>query len=213
VVGSVGGTAFGDIALVPAPFLKHPKGIRDVAEWYMSTVSRREYVHAVFSAQCDFALANLERVHAEIGGALDALFVCGTDFGTQSSSFCSVDAFRELYMPYYARVNDWIHRHTLEKLRTLRRGERFIRPSSSALRHPEPGAVSGQGMDLEHSRPTASGSPSGAAASTLRRRVRDTQEVREQVRERCEACTGRRLVFNAIHNVQVVRRSRTSSRC
>jgi hypothetical protein len=30
------GTGFGDIALVPAPWLEHPKGIRDVAEWYIS---------------------------------------------------------------------------------------------------------------------------------------------------------------------------------
>ena len=39
VIANFGGTAFGDIALVPAPFLKHPKGIRDVAEWYMSTAT------------------------------------------------------------------------------------------------------------------------------------------------------------------------------
>ena len=37
VVATFGGTAFGDIALVPAPFLKHPRGIRDIAEWYIST--------------------------------------------------------------------------------------------------------------------------------------------------------------------------------
>ena len=39
---SVPGTAFGDIALVPAPFLKHPRGIRDIAEWYVSTKTRPE---------------------------------------------------------------------------------------------------------------------------------------------------------------------------
>jgi len=60
VIASFGGTAFGDIALVPAPFLKNPKGIRDVAEWYMSTSSRREYIHRVFERQCEIALANLE---------------------------------------------------------------------------------------------------------------------------------------------------------
>jgi hypothetical protein len=38
VIASFGGTSFGDIALVPAPFLKYPKGIRDIAEWYMSTL-------------------------------------------------------------------------------------------------------------------------------------------------------------------------------
>ena len=36
-VAVVPGTAFGDIAIVPAPFLRHPKGIRDIQQWYMAT--------------------------------------------------------------------------------------------------------------------------------------------------------------------------------
>ena len=42
ILGNFGGTSFGDIALVPGPMLKHPKGIRAVDKWYMSTVSRRD---------------------------------------------------------------------------------------------------------------------------------------------------------------------------
>ena len=52
VMATLGGTAFGDIALVPAPFLKKPKGIRDISEWYLSTRARRGYIHQVFSRQC-----------------------------------------------------------------------------------------------------------------------------------------------------------------
>ncbi len=59
ILANFGGTAFGDIALVPAPWLKHPKGIRDVEEWYVSTAARRDYVYAVFERQCEIALANL----------------------------------------------------------------------------------------------------------------------------------------------------------
>lgn len=44
VFGGVGGTGFGDIAFVPAPFLKYPKGIRDVEEWYISTVVRQDFI-------------------------------------------------------------------------------------------------------------------------------------------------------------------------
>jgi hypothetical protein len=33
VLANFGGTCIGDIAMVPAPFLKQPKGIRDIAEW------------------------------------------------------------------------------------------------------------------------------------------------------------------------------------
>jgi len=44
VVAVIGGLALGDIALVPAPFLKDPRGIRDVSEWYMSTALRPDYI-------------------------------------------------------------------------------------------------------------------------------------------------------------------------
>jgi len=56
VVATFGGLAVGDIALVPAPFLKHPRGIRDITEWYIATANRKEYVHAILSGQCEIAL-------------------------------------------------------------------------------------------------------------------------------------------------------------
>src|ERR1039458_7672212 len=57
VAASFGGTAFGDIALVPAPFLKNPKGIRDVTEWYISTRTRRGYIHSIFERQCEIGIS------------------------------------------------------------------------------------------------------------------------------------------------------------
>ncbi len=74
-IGTFGGTGLGDIALVPAPFLKRPKGIRDIAEWYISTVTRQDYIHAVFDKQTEFALANLARTAEIVGDAIDVLFV------------------------------------------------------------------------------------------------------------------------------------------
>ena len=44
---------------MPGPWVKRPKGIRDVAEWYMSTVTRKDYVLQVFERQCEIAMANL----------------------------------------------------------------------------------------------------------------------------------------------------------
>ncbi len=52
MLANFGGTAFGDIALVPGPWLKHPKGIRDVEEWYVSTMTRRDFVYKIFEYQC-----------------------------------------------------------------------------------------------------------------------------------------------------------------
>src|SRR6266545_2610108 len=156
VIINIGGTAFGDIALVPAPFLKYPKGIRDITEWYVSTSSRRDYIHQVFSSQCEIALGNLERVHQVIGDAVDAIFMCGTDFGTQTSAFCSVRTFRELYFPYYKKLNDWIHANTAWKTFKHSCGsvERFI-PSfiEAGFDILNPVQCSATGMDANHLKP------------------------------------------------------------
>ena len=115
LVSGIGGTGFGDVALVPGPFLKHPKGIRDIAEWYMLLFEEPDYVHEVFSFQCDIALQNLNSFAEIAGDRLDVITICGTDFGTQNSQFCSPQTFDELYAPYYRKVNDWIHQHTTWK--------------------------------------------------------------------------------------------------
>jgi len=115
VLANFGGTAFGDIALVPAPWVKHPRGIRDVAEWYMSTATRRDYVYEVFERQCEIGLANLEKIYGVVGNRATAVFVTGTDFGTQAGPFISPKSYRELFMPFHKAVNEWIHRNTTWK--------------------------------------------------------------------------------------------------
>jgi hypothetical protein len=103
------GTAFGDIALVPAPFLKHPKGIRDISEWYMTTAARPDYVHAIFEKQCEFALKNLETLIELFGDRVQAVVTTGTDFGTQNSLFISIDSYQSLFKPYHRKLNELIH--------------------------------------------------------------------------------------------------------
>ena len=209
VVACFGGTGFGDIALVPAPFLKRPRGIRDIQEWYISTVTRRDYIHAVFDKQCDYALQNLETVHALVGDAVDVLYVCGTDFGTQTSSFCSVDTLESLYIPYYKRVNDWVHRHTSWK--TFKHSCGAVEPFIESF--------IGAGFDiLNPVQCSAAGMDPGKLKSTYGDRICfwgggvDTQktlpygtpaQVREEVLERCSIFSpGGGFVFNSIHNVQ-----------
>jgi len=209
VIATFGGTAFGDIALVPAPFMKHPKGIRDVAEWYVSTASRRDYVHQIFAGQCEFALANLAKIHSIVRDVVDVVFVCGTDFGTQSSSFCSVATFRELYFPYYKQVNDWIHRHT--NWHTFKHScgsvERFI-PSfiEAGFDILNPVQCSAAGMGAEHLKSTFGDRIVfwGGGVDTQKVLPFGTpEEVRAQVLERCRVFAhGGGFVFNSIHNVQ-----------
>jgi hypothetical protein len=210
VIAAIPGTYLGDIALVPAPFLKHPKGIRDVTEWYISTRSRRGYIHKIFEKQVESASVNLARVHAAAGdGAFDAVFVCGTDFGTQTSTFCSVATFRELWQPYYQQINGWIHRNTRWKTFKHSCGavEKLI-PSfiESGFDILNPVQCSASGMDPRHLK-RAYG-PSlvfwGGGVDTQRTLPFGTPaEVRREVLERCEVFSrDGGFVFNAIHNLQ-----------
>ncbi len=103
------GTAFGDIALVPGPFLKNPKGIRDITEWYVTTAARPQYVHAIFERQCEHALKNLETLIGMFGDRIQAVVTTGTDFGTQNGLFISRKAYQNLFKPYHQRLNQLIH--------------------------------------------------------------------------------------------------------
>ena len=112
IVMNVGGISFGDIALVPAPSIKNPKGIRDIQEWYISTVTRKGYIYEVFSRQCDIAIENLKKIYQVVLDKVSVVIVSTTDFGTQRGPFISNDAYRELYKPFQKRINDWVHKNT-----------------------------------------------------------------------------------------------------
>ena len=209
IIANFGGTAFGDIALVPAPFLKHPKGIRDITEWYMSTIARQDYIHAIFSKQAEIAVANLQQIFGVVGNRIDAVFICGTDFGTQTSSFCSPDTFDTLYAPYYKKVNDWIHQHTSWKTfkhscgavanfmpHFIEAGFDIINPVQCTAAGMEPRGLKSEFG--EHLTFWGGGADTQATLS-----FGTPEEVRQQTLERCEIF-GKNggFVFNSVHNVQ-----------
>lgn len=115
ILANFGGTAFGDIALVPVPWIKQPRGIRDIAEWYMSTKTRRDYVWKVFERQSEIGMQNLEKILPVVGNRIVAIFITGTDFGTQSGPFISPKSYQDLFKPFHKAVNNWVHSHTAWK--------------------------------------------------------------------------------------------------
>jgi len=206
---TIGGVAFGDIALVPAPWMRHPKGIRDVEEWYVSTVTRPAYVKAVFERQCEIGLANIRRLAGALGDRVQVAFVSGTDFGTQTSTFCSVETFRDLYKPYLKAVCGQIHRLTNWKVFIHSCGAvyplipEFIDAGVDVL---NPVQCSAAGMDprrlkREFGRDLVFW---GGGVDTQRTLPFGTpDEVYREVRERidCFFEDGTGFVFNTIHNI------------
>ncbi|MEN8137069.1 MAG: uroporphyrinogen decarboxylase family protein [Bacteroidota bacterium] len=209
IIANMGGTALGDIALVPAPFLTDPKGIRDITEWYMSTVMRTDYLHGIFEKQTEIAIKNMEKFYGVVGNNIDALFICGTDFGTQDSSFCAPEQYDELWHPYYKRINDWIHQNTTWKSfkhscgavenfmpHFIESGFDIINPVQISAAGMEPNHLKkeygkdlvfwGGGVDTQNVLPF--GTPN---------------EVEQQVVKQCEILgKDGGFVFNSIHNVQ-----------
>jgi len=209
VVASLGGTALGDIALVPAIGLKDPKGIRGVEEWYISTLMREDFVKELFDRQTDIAIENLKQLHGVIGENIDVVFTCGTDFGTQNSTFCSPETYDRVWMPYYKKVNDWIHLNTnwktfkhscgaVEPLMAhfIESGFDIINPVQINASEMDPYILKkkygdklvfwGGGVDTQGV--FAFGTPA---------------QVKEQVKKQCDILNnGGGFVFNAVHNIQ-----------
>ncbi|NLX41979.1 MAG: methyltransferase, partial [Chloroflexi bacterium] len=112
IIGNFGSAGFGDIAHVPGVAVREPKGIRAVADWYMATALHRDYIRGIFDLQLEIALKNLELYRQAVGDRISAIFLSGTDFGAQSSSFISPRAYRDLFKPYHRTINDWVHKNT-----------------------------------------------------------------------------------------------------
>ena len=209
ILGDFGGMSFGDVAFVPGPTLRHPKGIRDLEQWYMSLVTRPQYVYDVFDRQCEIALANLARIHAAIGDTLTAVFVTGADFGSQQGPLISPRMYRTLFKPFHVRVNEWIHANTgwktfihscgsiwkllddivdagFDALNPVQTSAAEMDPKRLKETYGDRIAFWGGGIDTQHVLPF--GTP---------------EEIRAMVRERLRIFgRGGGFVFNTIHNVQ-----------
>jgi uroporphyrinogen-III decarboxylase len=209
IVAALGTTALGDIALVPGMQLKNPRGIRSVAEWYMSTIMRVDYIKTLFDRQSVLAIENLEKLHNAIGDNMDIIYMCGTDFGTQESSFCSPEQFDDIWLPYYKRMNDWIHAHTNWK--TFKHSCGAVEPFMSSFIKAgfdiiNPVQVNAKGMDpkLLEDRYGKHVTFWGGGVDTQQvLPYRKPEDVREQVLRHCEIFSkGGGFVFNTVHNIQ-----------
>ena len=175
----------------------------------MATVAHTEFARSIFEAQCEIAMANLERIIAAVGDDVQAAFTSGTDFGTQTGLFISPATYRDLYQPFHRRINDFIHANTDWKIFIHSCGAvaplipDFIESGFDIL---NPVQCSATGMcpaDLKAAFGDRIVFWGGAVDTQHTLPFGTPQEVRDEVRERIDIF-GRDggFVFNSIHNVQ-----------
>lgn len=210
VVFQMPGTALGDISKVPAPGLKHPKGIRDIEEWYISLSLRPDYVRSVLEIQAEVGLENIKKIHQAGGDDLcDVIHLCGTDFGTQNSTFCSHETLESVFAPSYRKLCGWIHDNTPWKIfkHTCGSVEPFIQPLlDMGFDILNPVQCSAANMDPRMLKEKYGDKITfwGGGIDTQRVLPFGTpKEVREQVLERLEIFSpGGGFMFATIHNTQ-----------
>ena len=208
-VGVIANSSFGDIAFIPGPMLKDPNGIRDIGEWYISTLTRKDYIKKIFDGQLEIALENYRIVNEAIGDLIDVVHVSGTDFGTQQGLFISKNTYNDLYKPFHKKVNDWIHENTNWKTfmhncggvfelipDLIEAGFDILNPVQINAAGMNPGKLKseygkyitfwGGGVDTQRILPL--GTPT---------------DVKKQVKELVEIFSpGGGFVFNTVHNIQ-----------
>ena len=91
-----------------------PMGLKyrgGLASWSMFCLTDPDYVKEVHELITKYSLENYRRLIPEIADYIDIFMSNSDDQGTQNAPILPPYAFRELYVPYYKRMNDEIHSH------------------------------------------------------------------------------------------------------
>jgi uroporphyrinogen-III decarboxylase len=206
---SPGYFGLGDANNIPGPNVKNPKGIRDLTEWYMAPLLYPEYVNKVFDIECERAIETFKKYYAAFGDDIDIVYIDGTDFGTQRGPMINPETFKEMYVPHYKKMCDWVHKNTGWK--TLKHCCGGIFPLipliiEAGLDAINPVQCSANGMDPQTLKKTYGKDILfwGAGVDTQKTLPFGTpEEVRRQVLERLEIFSkDGGFIFNTIHNIQ-----------
>jgi uroporphyrinogen-III decarboxylase len=144
-----------------------------------------------------------------MGDRIEVLVMSGTDFGGQQRPLCSPRLFDRLWKPLYARLNDWVHRHTRWKVFFHSCGaiapllDRFVEAGVDIL---NPVQCSAAGMDPATLKAKCGDKLVfwGGGVDTQKTLPFGTaDEVRAEVRDRVRILgEGGGFVFNTVHNIQ-----------
>ncbi len=103
---------FGATSMLMGGYAKRTPGIRAYSDFAAAQSLYPEYIEEIFDAWAKLCIRNLELLYQAVGDKVQAVFLCGTDFGAQHSPLMSKTMFEDLYVPAFQRTNGWVHEHT-----------------------------------------------------------------------------------------------------
>lgn len=208
VLGVFGKGSIGDSSSYPGPAELNPKGIRAFADWNMAQLLFPDYIKEVFEMHTENVLENLKIYKQACGDNIQIIVISGTDFGSQHSQLLSNELFRELYKPYFKRMNDWVHQNTNWKTFYHSCGavysllDDFVEMGVDIL---NPVQLSATGMDMHKLKENYGDKLVfwGGGIDTQTMLPNGTPEqIAAQVTERLDVLAeGGGYVFNTIHNI------------
>ncbi len=86
-----------------------------ISDWLCILISEQKYAHEILHSTAERAIENLELYLQAVGPYIDTILVSGSDFGTQNCEIFNPEVFRELHMPNYRIINEYIHAHSHAK--------------------------------------------------------------------------------------------------
>lgn len=180
-----------------------------ISDWLCALVTEQDYAKAITQVTAERALENLELYLQAVGKYIDTIVISTSDFGTQKGELFSPQTFRDIYMPNYKKINDYVHKHSNAKTfyhccgSIMNLIESFIECGVDAL---NPVQTSANNMDPKVLKEKFGGRITfwGGGMNTQSVLPFGTpEEVREDVRKNIEIfAPGGGFIFNPIHNIQ-----------
>jgi uroporphyrinogen decarboxylase len=81
-----------------------------IPRFSMLCMTQPEHIHAYHDIVTRYAVERVERLLPAIAESVDVLMLCADDQGIQTGPILPPAVFEELFVPYYRRVNDAVHR-------------------------------------------------------------------------------------------------------
>lgn len=181
-----------------------------IADWMLVLMTDEDYACSLLRAHAENAVENLKIYLQAVGKYLDIIVISGFDFGIQDRELFIPEIFRDIYLPNYKLINDYVHNNCSAKTLYHSCGsnwnliEYFIEAGWDILNPVQTTAANMDPVKLkEHFGGRITFFGGGTDTQTVLP-FGTPQEVIEQVKERMEIFSpGGGFIFSPIHNIQL----------